>query len=173
MRELHSGPVVLVALARGGWIPARLIGASFESAGVSALTLSLSVNYRGLGTREERAVLTQGFDERALRLLAQTVDDGGVVWLVDGPYGMGGVAAVSRRYLVDELGVPETAVKVAVLHWVRFQKCTPAPWRVASVTPPDAYARQFIEMEKPYIDYPWEHVEINYGYRDPAEEAAR
>lgn len=161
IRKVQSGPTVLIALARGGWVPTRLVGASFESVGTSALTLSISVNYQGLGTPEERAVVTQGLDGRALNMLIGALDDGATVWLIDGPYGMGGVAAAGRSYLVKEAGVAVSAVKVGALHWVRFENCTPAPWRVAAKRPPDAYAREFVEFEKPYIDYPWEHVDLD------------
>jgi hypothetical protein len=161
IRKVDDGPVVLIALARGGWIPTRLVGASFDSDGASAPTLSISVNYQGLGTSTERAVLSQGLDARALTVLFHALESGASAWLIDGPYGMGGVATEGRRYLLEEVGVSESVVKVGALHWVKFETCTPAPWRIAATRPPDAYARQFVEVEKPYIDYPWEHIDLD------------
>jgi hypoxanthine phosphoribosyltransferase len=153
----HAGPVVLIALGRGGWIPARLIAAEYEARNIHCITLSMVLAYTCIGTPSERPVVTQGLDCIAQSNLLRYVEGGHSVWIIDSLYSMGGTARVALDYLYQIVpSIISTKIKIGVLHWVTFNHSPRAPWRRCASSPPNAFGIKLESDLKVYVVYPWE-----------------
>ena len=165
MRQEDQGPVVMIAIGRGGWTPTRIVAAAFEEARIETLALSISLSYVDVGTPKEHVVMVQGLDEFAQELLVDRITRGHNVWLIDGPYAMGGTVTFAKDYLntlLKEQGFQDRAIKVGVLHWVTFDHSPNARWRKAATSPPDAFGEKVHSKSKAYVHYPWEHSKLNH-----------
>lgn len=159
MQKIHPGPAVLIAIGRGGWMPARLLAARYAQQNLPTQAMSVQANYVNIGHPDEYVQITQGLDPIAVARLIQAVNhEGYSPWIIDGPYAVGKTAQLAQHHIAQ---ITEGIVaSIAVLHWIRFQQAPQTPWRVNATKTPDAYARK-IECElKPYIEYPWEHADL-------------
>lgn len=159
MQSRHLGSAVLIALGRGGWVPARILAASFDEHDIPAQTVTIAANYCKLGSPSEDVVITQSLDDIALQRVKECVEQGFQPWLIDGPYLTGKSVEVAVIHLKQLFEANQMQIEplVGVLEWVQFKSCPDAPWRVQAERVPDAYGRHFELETKPYIEYPWEY----------------
>ncbi len=158
MKSISPGPSVLVAIGRGGWIPARLVSTFYELSREPVSCLSVIAAYVNLGTSGEHVVLTQGLDKIAIDSLLQKTKAGYNIWVLDGPYLVGRTALFVKNYVSEILKENniDQKVRIGVLHWVQFDSCPEAPWRKQASLEPDAWGLKIHNDLKPYIEYPWE-----------------
>lgn len=163
IQSLTPGPVVLIALARGGWIPTRVLATVFEEKKIDSNCFSLSTKYIEIGTPQEHVIISQGLDSIAIKSLKESLNTSYNLWIIDAPYLMGNTASVARMYVRNILknnDLGNTPIHIGVLHWVTFNISPKAPWRKNAVLPPDAYGRFLKRDIKPYLIYPWEHSDF-------------
>ncbi len=159
MQQTSEGPAYLIAIGRGGWIPARILASHFDSEGIPTKSATVQANYVELGTPAEHAEINQGLDSLVINSLKNAVNkDRYTAWLIDGPY-MAGVTARAAQEHVSEVTSGITPY-IGVLHWVKFASCPDAPWRRNALQPPDAFGRLIDRELKPYIEYPWEYADL-------------
>lgn len=153
------GSVVLVALGRGGWIPARILAASFEENNIPVETVSVSARYRNLGLPSEDVVMMQSLDALSLQRVKDCVAQGYHLWLIDGPYLTGRAIAVVEAHISQIFARHRivTDINLGVLEWVGFESCPDAAWRQQASRQPDGYGVHLQLASKPYIEYPWEY----------------
>lgn len=159
MQEVQEGPVFLIAVGRGGWIPARILASNLEVHDIPNQTVSVQANYVNLGTEAESVTINQGLDKKSLEQLRHAVFAKKYsAWIIDTPYVAGKTVTAVRQYIASAaLGITPFA---GTTHWVRFTESPDAPWRTQALQPPDAYGRVFDVVEKPYVEYPWEYANL-------------
>ncbi len=162
MQSINPGPSVLVAVGRGGWIPTRIVAASYESKNVSVSCFNVTVTYVNLGTPNEHVVLVQGLDQMAIDSLLQKAKNGHNIWIIDGPYLVGRSALFVKNYILGifKKNKVDQKVRIGILHWVQFDSCPEAPWRKQALLEPDAWGAKIHNSLKPYVEYPWEYSDI-------------
>lgn len=160
MQETAPGEAVIIAVGRGGWIPARLVAASFEEERIPVTCYSVSAAYVDLGSSAEHVTITQGLDAFACNAIVSTLSRNNNLWVVDGPYLTGTSVAAVNEYLpavLDPTDEADIKPQIGVLEWVRFAQCPEATWRQSAVRSPDAFGLAIDVDKKPYIEYPWEY----------------
>lgn len=160
MQETTPGDAVIIAVGRGGWIPARLVAASFEKEKIPVSCYSVSASYVDLGSRSEHVTITQGLDTFACRAIVSALSKHSNLWVIDGPYLTGTSVAAVNEYLptvLDPTGDANLKPRIGVLEWIRFAQCAEATWRQPAVQAPDAFGFAIDVDNKPYIEYPWEY----------------
>lgn len=153
IRAAGFRPQVVIAIARGGFVPARLLCDHLDLADLSAIRIT---HYTPGATRQPRAVLTEGL----CRDLA-----GRAALLVDDTSDSGQTLALARQHLLER-GAGE--VRIAVLHH-----------KLGSTVTPDFYGQQVLRWR--WIVYPWAlHEDVGEfmrrlppGTREPATIAAQ
>jgi hypoxanthine phosphoribosyltransferase len=119
-------PEVIVGIARGGWIPARILSDMLENSYTANIKIDF---YRGLGETKEKPVITQTIS---------TGVEGKKVLLADDVADSGKSLKVAREHL-EHCGASQ--VRIATI----FYK----PW---SIVRPD----YFIKETSAWIIFPWE-----------------
>lgn len=136
---IHQGdftPDIVIAIARGGYIPARLVCDYLD---IGNLTSVRIVHYRAGARRQKLARLTEGLgmDVHGQRVL-----------IVDDVSDTGDTLVLARDHVAD-FGPAE--VRIGVLHHKRV-----------SAAAPDYYARKVMKWR--WITYPWALIEDVSGF---------
>ncbi|HSW78117.1 MAG TPA: hypothetical protein VLG36_04930 [Candidatus Chromulinivoraceae bacterium] len=168
IQQETPGGAILVAVGRGGWIPTRLVGASFEEASLPFASFSISATYQDLGTPNEYVDIVQGLDGKSINSIKQLLNQGLSLWIIDGPYHTGRAVATVQKYLATRLKSMHLTSKIhiGVLEWMRYPTPKDCPWRIASVIKPDGFGVRINFDEKPYVEYPWEYSAISEFHRN-------
>jgi len=165
MQQKISGGAILIAVGRGGWIPTRLVGASFEEADIPFVSFSISAAYRDLGSPNEYVDIVQGLDDKSVDAIKHLLNKGLSLWVIDGPYHTGRAVAAVQEYLTTELKNMDLdldpKIHIGVLEWMSYAPPKDCPWRLASVVKPDGFGVRIDFDEKPYVGYPWEYSKIS------------
>lgn len=164
MQIVEPGAANLIAIGRGGWIPTRIVAANFESDGIPVTCYSVGASYVRLGNPTECVELTQGLDRFTTKTLIQKTKASYSVWVVDGPYLAGRTVTLVKNYIqqiLEKDGI-DKIVRVGVLHWIQFDSCPEAPWRLQASVNPDAWGEKIHNTLKPYVEYPWEYGNIDH-----------
>lgn len=126
IKEDNYSPEVIVGIARGGWIPARILSDLLENSYTANIKIDF---YRGIGETRERPVITQTIS---------TGVEGKRVLVADDVADSGKSLKVAKEHL-EHCGANQ--VKIATI----FYK----PW---SIIKPDYY----IKETSAWIIFPWE-----------------
>lgn len=162
IQEKTPGGAILIAVGRGGWIPTRIVGASFEEANIRFASFSITSAYRKLGAPDEYVDIVQGLSDESLNAIRQLLREGLSLWIIDGPYHTGRAVGAVKTYLEHQLDATKTLAKIhiGVLEWVRYKKAIDCPWRAQASLYPDGYGVKIQFENKPYIEYPWEYSSL-------------
>uniref|UniRef100_A0A7C3MK37 Phosphoribosyltransferase n=1 Tax=Dictyoglomus thermophilum TaxID=14 RepID=A0A7C3MK37_DICTH len=123
-------PEVIVGIARGGWIPARILSDLLGNSYTANLKIDF---YRGVGETKERPIITQTIS---------TIVEGKKVLIADDVADSGKSLKVAKEHL-EQCGA--TQVKIATIYY--------KPW---SIIKPDFY----IKETEAWIIFPWERKEF-------------
>lgn len=129
-------PDVIVAIARGGYVPARLLA---DYLGVTAVTGMRIVHYGPGAHRRRRARIVEPL---------QVAVDGQRVLVVDDVADRGDTYRLARRHIGQR---KPAAIRTAALHY-----------KVGSRFVPDFYAARLTAWH--WIDYPWARIEDIGGF---------
>lgn len=140
LRILEAGfrPDVVVAIARGGYVPARLLCDFLDLADLSSIRI---VHYTAGANKRQDVDLAEG--------LCRSID-GRNVLLVDDVNDTGDTLVLGRNYLT-EIGAGD--VRIAVLHH-----------KQTSTVMPEFFAHRIVEWR--WIIYPWAVTEDVTGFID-------
>lgn len=132
----HYRPDLVIAIARGGYVPARLLCDYLEIYNLTSLRIT---HYLGGANKTEAAILT----------LPLNIDISGMkVLLVDDVDDSGDTLQLALQHVTD---LKPAAVKVAVLHH-----------KTVSRIMPDYYAQKIMKWR--WLTYPWAIVEDVQGF---------
>ncbi len=126
VKDDNYSPEIIVGVARGGWIPARILSDLLENSYTANIKIDF---YRGVGETRERPVITQTIS---------TGVEGKRVLVADDVADSGKSLKVAKEHL-EHCGA--TIVKIATIYY--------KPW---SIIKPDYY----IEETSSWIIFPWE-----------------
>ena len=138
IRQAGFRPDVVVAIARGGYVPARLLCDYLDLADLSSIRI---VHYTAGANRRQSAGLVEG--------LCRSLD-GRNVLLVDDVSDTGDTLVLAREHLA-ELGADD--VRIAVLHH-----------KMTSTVEPDFFAHRIVKWR--WIIYPWAVTEDVTGFME-------
>lgn len=138
VRIRRSGfrPDIVVAIARGGYVPARLLCDFLDLADLSSIRI---VHYTAGAARRGDAVLVEG--------LCRSLDNKNVL-LVDDVSDTGDTLALAREHLA---GLGAAAVRITVMHH-----------KETSTVRPDYHAHRIVKWR--WIIYPWAVYEDVNGF---------
>ncbi|MCQ5337203.1 MAG: phosphoribosyltransferase [Candidatus Methanomethylicia archaeon] len=119
-------PDMIVGIARGGWIVARLLSDLLSIKNLASLRIEF---YKGIGKKDYKPIITQPISEPP---------DGKSVLIVDDVVDSGESMNLAKQYIVS-MGAKD--VKIATIHMKPWSKITP-----------DYY----VEIVDAWIIYPWE-----------------
>jgi hypoxanthine phosphoribosyltransferase len=157
LKNVSPQGVILIAVARGGWITTRILAASYEEDGIENHSYSIDATYQNHGSPDEYAVLTQGLDEKAVEIIDNLLSRELPIVVVDSVCQTGRELVAVRDYLSSIF--PNAKIVVAIMNWVKYKNVPQAPWRTAALAP-DFYG-SLIEMDQmPYVEYPWEYSSV-------------
>jgi hypoxanthine phosphoribosyltransferase len=130
IKKNKFNPEVIVGIARGGWIPARILSDLLGNSYTANLKIDF---YRGVGETKERPIITQTIS---------TIVEGKKVLIADDVADSGKSLKVAKEHL-EQCGA--TQVKIATIYY--------KPW---SIIKPDFY----IKETEAWIIFPWERKEF-------------
>jgi hypoxanthine phosphoribosyltransferase len=130
IKKNKFNPEVIVGIARGGWIPARILSDLLGNSYTANLKIDF---YRGVGETKERPIITQTIS---------TIVEGKKVLIADDVADSGKSLKVAKEHL-EQCGA--TLVKIATIYY--------KPW---SIIKPDFY----IKETEAWIIFPWERKEF-------------
>lgn len=123
-------PEIIVGIARGGWIPARILSDLLGNSYTANIKIDF---YRGVGETKERPIITQTIS---------TIVEGKRVLIADDVADTGKSLKVAQEHL-EQCGASQ--VKIATIYY--------KPW---SIIKPDFY----IKETEAWIVFPWERKEF-------------
>lgn len=129
-------PEVVVAIARGGYVPARLLCDHLDLADLTSIRI---VHYAAGAQRHRKAALVEGLCRNL---------EGRPVLLVDDVSDTGDTLALARDHLLQHSA---GSLRIAVLHH-----------KQVSTVRPDYYAHRIIKWR--WITYPWALIEDVTGF---------
>jgi hypoxanthine phosphoribosyltransferase len=130
IKKNKFNPEVIVGIARGGWIPARILSDLLGNSYTANIKIDF---YRGVGETKERPIITQTIS---------TIVEGKKVLIADDVADSGKSLKVAKEHL-EQCGA--TQVKIATIYY--------KPW---SIIKPDFY----IKETEAWIIFPWERKEF-------------
>lgn len=130
IKQQKYEPEIIVGIARGGWIPARILSDLLGNSYTANLKIDF---YRGVGETKDRPVITQTIS---------TIVEGKKVLITDDVADSGKSLKVAREHL-EQCGASQ--VKIATIYY--------KPW---SIVKPDFY----ISETEAWIVFPWERKEF-------------
>lgn len=130
IREQKYEPEIIVGIARGGWIPARILSDFLGNSYTANIKIDF---YRGVGETKERPIITQTIS---------TIVEGKRVLIADDVADSGKSLKVAQEHL-EQCGASQ--VKIATIYY--------KPW---SIIKPDFY----IKETEAWIVFPWERKEF-------------
>ncbi|HOJ92837.1 MAG TPA: phosphoribosyltransferase [Dictyoglomaceae bacterium] len=130
IKKIRFEPEIIVGIARGGWIPARILSDLLGNSYTANLKIDF---YRGVGETKEKPVITQ---------TVSTIVEGKKILISDDVADSGKSLKVAQEHL-EQCGASQ--VKIATI----FYK----PW---SIVKPDFY----IKETEAWIVFPWERKEF-------------
>jgi hypoxanthine phosphoribosyltransferase len=136
IRDARFKPDIVVAIGRGGYVPARLLCDYLDITDLRSIRI---VHYTAGAQKQRRARLVDG--------LCRDLE-GKRVLLVDDVSDTGDTLELARRHLLEHGAGP---VRIAVLHH-----------KLTSVLEPDFIAQRIIKWR--WITYPWAVVEDVAGF---------
>jgi len=164
--SLAPRSVVLIAVARGGWVTSRILAASFEEKGIDNRTYSINVGYQQHGKPDEYVALTQALDDTSIEAISQLVNQSAPLIITDSVCQTGRELLVVKQYL--QRVFPNAKIYLGVMNWVKYTQSLRTPWRSAKLDP-DFYGSIIENEEMPYVEYPWEYSSLEQFNRVRAE----
>lgn len=168
MRNELPDQAVVAALARGGWLVARIFAAALEEHNIESHTYSISPTYKKHRTPDEFVEMEQGLDNRSIQTIEKLVQQGAPIVAIDSVCQTGREMSATKNYLNDLF--PNATVLTAAAILVKYESVPHAPWRNDAITP-DFYGSLITEKEMPYIDFPWEYSSPPQAQTSFAQEA--
>lgn len=157
IKESNVSDIIIIAVARGGWLVSRILAAYCEKDGMSCDSYSIAASYAKHRTPHEHVVLRQKLDDDSILRINQGLQKGAKIVIVDSVCQTGRELSAIRDYISDVFH--STQVLTAAIHVVKFKSCPSAPWRTVFLQP-DYHGVLFEYDEMPYIDYPWEYTSL-------------
>lgn len=158
IEPISPNGVILIAVARGGWITSRILAASYEENGIENHSYSIDATYINHGTANEYVSLTQSLDERAVNSIKALITKDLPIVVVDSVCQTGRELAAVTTYLKNTF--PKANIYIAVMNWVKYEQSPRTPWRSAILIP-DFYGLAIESDEMPYVEYPWEYSSLD------------
>lgn len=154
LSEATRGGAVIIAIARGGWMTARILASFFEEDGIVSYSYSIGMAYQSEGLSHESVVITQGLDEIAFDAIRGFTNRGLPILIIDSVCHTGRELSTARDYVANLF--PQACVMTAVMNLVDYVKSPRSPWRNVELRP-DFFGTRIRNTHPSYIDYPWEH----------------
>lgn len=163
IQKRTPGNIIIIAVGRGGWIPARIVSSSLEEDGIANISYSVTAAYRKLGSPEEYTEIVQGLDDKSINNIKNLAKEGSNIWIVEGICHTGRAIETVKKYLENVLfehGMPTPHIYTSALHWTRYSSSTDSPWRMNINIEPDCFGAKVIMDNKPHVEYPWEYSSL-------------
>lgn len=159
--------IITIAVARGGWIPARIVASVLDESGVENRCYSVTASYNNAGQRDEYTSISQGMDDKSLETMYELGTERGFnLWVIEAICHTGRAAKSVHDYLSEQMtmvalrrGMPETELPIyfGTMHLTAFEQSPEAPWRMEKAYIPDCYGDIIQSVTKPHVEYPWEY----------------